>query len=198
MTNWCGKELPHRKQQLTQDKSKVLRETEQNPFEDDDEPAPQQSSSQASFKPQSLPSATSKLAASGLSSAYTKPAESKKTKKDKKGSKKKAKPFNLEEEKDQMKSAIAEASVASTNLLNALKLINREHQRVSENASAVERFETCKKLRRQILRYVRKPFDMSIAIIYSLRINSFRFNLWRPSNGLAPCCMLTMSLLPHS
>lgn len=150
-------EMPRRKQALTQDKSKVLRETEQNPFEDDEEPAPQQSSSQGSPKPQSFPQlASSKFAASGLSSAYTKPAESKKSKKDKdkKGSKKKAKPFNLEEEKDQMKSAIAEASVASTNLLNALKLINREHQRVSDNGSAVDRFETCKKLRRQILRYV--------------------------------------------
>lgn len=50
--------------------------------------------------------------------------------------------------------AIASASVASTNLLNALQLINRETQRVSENSEVVNRFETCKALRRQILRYI--------------------------------------------
>jgi hypothetical protein len=53
-----------------------------------------------------------------------------------------------------MKSVIADSSVASTNLLNALQHINREQQRVSENTEAVKRFETCKHLRRQILRYV--------------------------------------------
>jgi LAS seventeen-binding protein 5 len=53
-----------------------------------------------------------------------------------------------------MKSTIAEASVASTNLLNALKLINREKEQISENKSAVHHFEICKLLRRKILRYV--------------------------------------------
>lgn len=53
-----------------------------------------------------------------------------------------------------MKSTIAEASVASTNLLNALKLINREKERISENKNAVHHFDFCKLLRRKILRYV--------------------------------------------
>jgi hypothetical protein len=53
-----------------------------------------------------------------------------------------------------MKSTIAEVSVASTNLLNALKLINREKEQISENKSAVHHFEICKLLRRKILRYV--------------------------------------------
>ncbi|GKZ33412.1 putative actin patch assembly and actin polymerization protein, partial [Aspergillus brasiliensis] len=49
---------------------------------------------------------------------------------------------------------LASASVASTNLLNALKLVNRETHRVSEDAEVLNRFETCKTLRRQILRYI--------------------------------------------
>lgn len=75
-------------------------------------------------------------------------------KKDKKDKKNKLKPFNLEKEKQQMLETIASASVASTNLLNALKLINRESEQVSDNQEVMRRFETCKQLRRQILRYI--------------------------------------------
>lgn len=53
-----------------------------------------------------------------------------------------------------MKVSIAESSIAATNLMNALQSINREQERISDNATAVERFEVCKKLRRKILRYV--------------------------------------------
>lgn len=53
-----------------------------------------------------------------------------------------------------MKSCIAEASVASTNLLNALRLINRELEQISENKVAAQQFDACKLLRRKILRYV--------------------------------------------
>lgn len=53
-----------------------------------------------------------------------------------------------------MLETMAEANVASANLLNGLQLINREQQRVSENAEVMRRFETCKQLRRQILRYI--------------------------------------------
>ena len=75
-------------------------------------------------------------------------------KKDKKDKRNKNKPFNLEKEKHQLMESIASASMASTNLMNALQLINREEQRVSDNAEVVQRFETCKMLRRQILRYI--------------------------------------------
>lgn len=76
--------------------------------------------------------------------------------KDKKKDKSKGnhKPFDLEAEKEQMKSAIAESSIATTDLMNALQSINREQERISENSVAVERFENCKLLRRKILRYV--------------------------------------------
>lgn len=53
-----------------------------------------------------------------------------------------------------MKVAIADSSIAATNLNNALQSINREKERISDNALAAERFEACKKLRRKILRYV--------------------------------------------
>ncbi|KAH7381283.1 hypothetical protein DE146DRAFT_670091 [Phaeosphaeria sp. MPI-PUGE-AT-0046c] len=75
-------------------------------------------------------------------------------KRDKKDKKSRGKPFNLEKEKGQLLETIASANVASTNLLNGLQLINREQQRVSENPEVMRRFETCKQLRRQVLRYI--------------------------------------------
>lgn len=71
-----------------------------------------------------------------------------------KKSKGNSKPFNLEKEKPQLLQTIASSSVASTNLLNSLKLINRERKRVSEDPEAAQRFEACKQLRRQVLRYI--------------------------------------------
>jgi LAS seventeen-binding protein 5 len=157
------KELPRRKQQVTQEKSKVLRETERDPFEDaadeeEEDEEPQRSrSSVAPPKPQlrtSPQTSTTKSSSAGFFSSFSEPTPSKKWKKDKKGDKKKSKAFNLEEEKPKMRTVIAESSVASTNLLNALQFINREQEQVSENAAAVKQFETCKMLRRHVLRYV--------------------------------------------
>lgn len=162
MLKMIVKELPRRKQQVTQEKSKVLRETERDPFEDaaneeEEEEEPQPSSSVAQPKPQmrtSPQASTTKSSSTGFFSSLSDPASSKKSKKDKKGDKKKPKAFNLEEEKPKMRTVIAESSVASTNLLNALQFINREQEQVSENAAAVRQFETCKMLRRHVLRYV--------------------------------------------
>ena len=75
----------------------------------------------------------------------------KSSKKDKKN---KQKGFRLEREKPAMLQNIAASSVASTNLNNALKLVNREQKRVSEDPEVLSRFETCKQLRRHILRYI--------------------------------------------
>lgn len=114
---------------MTKDKSKVLRETEQNPFEadeDKEEQAPPVPTSQSSR------SATPKV------STPVSPTVTKKSKKDKK---KKSKPFNLEAEKETMKTCIADSSVDSTNLLNTLRRINREQERISENKEAVRHFE---------------------------------------------------------
>ena len=150
-----SQELPRRKQVVTQDRSKVLRETEQNPFEDDEEDAKPPPPAVAAPVP-SHSRSTSLVTAQNSSSRSSTPtsffSSSTKSKKDKK--KKKGKAFNLEEEKETMKTCIAESSVASTNLLNALKLINREHEQISENKNAVHHFDNCKLLRRKILRYV--------------------------------------------
>ncbi|PVH87684.1 hypothetical protein DL98DRAFT_479859 [Cadophora sp. DSE1049] len=145
------KQLPRRKQVVTQDKSKVLRETEQNPFEgDEDESPPPASHSRQT----SLAQSSKSFSPSYPTMAVTLP-DSKKSKKDKdKKKNKKGKPFNLEAEKDIMKNCIAESSVASTNLLNALQLVNREREQISENQNAVQHFESCKLLRRKILRYI--------------------------------------------
>ncbi|KAH8704914.1 VHS domain protein [Talaromyces proteolyticus] len=64
------------------------------------------------------------------------------------------KPFNMEKEKPEILQTIAASSVAGTNLLNALKLVNRETHRVSDSEDVMLQFEKCKTLRRQILRYI--------------------------------------------
>ncbi|KAK3904770.1 hypothetical protein C8A05DRAFT_42199 [Staphylotrichum tortipilum] len=143
------KELPRRKQAVTQERSKVIRETE-NPFgedeDDNDNDRAGPSSASHSRSPSGAAKHTSTL--TGLPSTY----DTRKKKKDRKN--KKSKPFNLEAEREQMKSDIAEALIASTNLTNTLQTINRERERISDNALARERFEACKTLRRKILRYI--------------------------------------------
>ncbi|KAH6605679.1 lsb5-possible role in the regulation of actin cytoskeletal organization [Trichoderma cornu-damae] len=159
------RELPKRKVAVTQERSKVLKETE-NPFGDEegDEPAsptaagpssPSQSRSSRSrgssmvdsFKHQQAPS----LPASGSGSGSGSGSDKKKRNSKSRG---KRRPFNLEAEKEQMKSVIAESSLAATNLLNVLQTINREKERISDNNLAVERFESCKLLRRKVLRFI--------------------------------------------
>lgn len=146
------KQLPKRKKPVSQAQSKVLQETEreanEDPFgnEDNDTVSPTASSA-ASLTP-----AVSNSSLGPNPYSVLKP--SKKSKPDKSFKKHKLKTFNLEKEKPQLLQTIASSSVASTNLMNSLKLINREHIRVSEHAETVGRFETCKALRRQILRYI--------------------------------------------
>ncbi|KAL7938488.1 hypothetical protein V8C35DRAFT_79691 [Trichoderma chlorosporum] len=169
------KELPKRKVAVTQERSRVLKETE-NPFgdEEDDEPtspkppsspppAGPSSSSQNrsshsrgssmvdSFKHQQ---ASSLSLSSGSGSIFGSSSDKKKKSGSSSKAKAKRKPFNLEAEKEQMKSVIAESSLAATNLLNVLQTINREKERISENNLAVERFESCKLLRRKVLRFI--------------------------------------------
>lgn len=151
------KQVPKAKRPMDQSQSKVLRETERDarrnssppssPF-GDPEPPPASKPSM----PATSPSSSSKTPQRPISLASTSSMSSSSLfKRDKKG---KLKPFNVEKEKTQMLEAIAQSSVASTNLLNALKLINRENEQVSENREVLNRFEQCKSLRRSILRYI--------------------------------------------
>ncbi|KAI9794636.1 MAG: putative actin patch assembly and actin polymerization protein [Peltula sp. TS41687] len=148
------KQLPQRKQPETQRLSKAPKEIE---AEAEDEP-----------RRPSITTTTTAAASSSTTSGYSrysrlersskaKPSKSSvsRPQKEEKESKRSfSKPFNLEKEKPQLLQSLATSSVASTNLMNALKLVNRENQRVSEDAEVVKQFETCKLLRRQILRYI--------------------------------------------
>lgn len=140
------KQLPQRKKPARQAQSKVVRETEreaqEDPFSNNDDRDPVASSSHSQLSPPPTPTTLSRP---GLTSFRSDTSKKKKPK---------HKPFNLEKEKPQLLQAIASSSVASTNLMNALKLMDRENKRVSEDAEAVMRFENCKQLRRQILRYI--------------------------------------------
>ncbi|KAI9829159.1 MAG: putative actin patch assembly and actin polymerization protein [Thelocarpon impressellum] len=139
-------QLPQRKKPRPQQQSKVLRETEEEASRDPHEHHQPVSPSSSSFRPRAV-SVPSPTALSPTTSSFSKG-------KDKDRKKTKARSFDLEKEKPQLLQTLASSSVASTNLLNALKLINRESKRVSEDPEVTQRFETCKVLRRQILRYI--------------------------------------------
>jgi hypothetical protein len=134
------KQLPQWKKPARREASKILQENEQGATEDpfgNGESEPTTMSARQPINPSSA--------------SISKPP---KQKLDKNGKRVKSKTFNLEKEKPQLLQAIASSSIASTNLMNALKLINREHKRISEDQETIKRFETCKLLRRQILRYI--------------------------------------------
>jgi len=147
------KELPRTKRPQPQ-QSRIVRQQDAEAAREREEHSPppsppharrpevQHAPSSSSSRPVTLGNATPQ---SSTSSIF------KRNKKDKKSSGKK---FNLEQEKGQLLETIASANVASTNLLNGLQLINREQQRVSENPEVMRRFENCKQLRRQVLRYI--------------------------------------------
>ena len=150
-------ELPRKSRpapQQRREQSRVLRENEEEARREDtfaDPPSPVQSRNNSYAEPSLLrknspPSSAPPQVSPVLS--FSK----KVTKKDKKS--KKTSRFDLSKEKPQILQNIASSSLASTSLLNTLKHINRETSRVSDSPEAVSRFETCKGLRRQILRYI--------------------------------------------
>ncbi|KAF2463805.1 uncharacterized protein BDR25DRAFT_307579 [Lindgomyces ingoldianus] len=144
------KQLPHTKRPQPH-QSRVVRENEAEAArENASSPPPSPTTTRRGSPPSQFPLASSSSGRPIALGAAPLPSSSL-FKKDKKN---KHKPFNLEKEKHQLLETIASASVASTNLMNALQLINREEQRVSANPEVMQRFETCKLLRRQILRYI--------------------------------------------
>lgn len=150
------KQLPKYKQPVTQAQSRVLRESEPNPNEDpfsndeDDEDNPRPSLG----SPAQSSSASTSYHTVSRPSLNTQWSQTKKKETGKHRKKEKSKAFNLEKEKPQILQNIASSSIASTNLMNALKLIDRDSKRCSEDPETVKRFEACKALRRQILRYI--------------------------------------------
>lgn len=192
------KELPKRKQVVTQERSRVIRETE-NPFgEDEDEQPASPEPAQASSSRSPPPNFSTPVTGQVNSFSYVSSSKDKK-KKDKDKKKSKHRKFNLEAEKDSMKTAIAEASIAATNLMNSLQSINREKERISENAVAVQHFEACKQLRRKILRYVSRLDTFIIGIGPRCTKDPLtqkkhtRSTTSNPSSGSAPSCTPTTS-----
>ncbi|CAE6531463.1 unnamed protein product [Rhizoctonia solani] len=63
-------------------------------------------------------------------------------------------PFVYETEKPKILQTIAEASQASTNLVNAVKRVNREQESVTTNTDVQECLATAKATRKQLIRYI--------------------------------------------
>lgn len=146
-------QLPKKKQQPVQqrrEQSKVLRETEEAARRDHEEELARPRSNSLAPEPHS-PSASRKNSLAPISLSSSSTFGTNKVKKDKKN---KNKLFSLDKERPAILQAIAGSSVASSNLNNALKLVNREQKRVGDDPEVMKRFETCKNLRRQILRYI--------------------------------------------
>jgi LAS seventeen-binding protein 5 len=143
--------------QQRREQSKVLRETEEDVRRESE--AEQQNHGDPRSRSGSLagePSVVRKNSVPTPPAISLSPASTfgtRKVKKEKKNKNGKV-GFNLEKERPAILQCIAGASVASTNLNNALKLVNREDKRVSDDPEVMKRFETCKALRRQILRYI--------------------------------------------
>lgn len=66
----------------------------------------------------------------------------------------KRKPFDFEQEKPQILTAIAGASQASINLVNAITLVNTEHDSIQSNERVQECLGKAKLARKQIVRYI--------------------------------------------
>lgn len=138
------RQLPKRKQPARQAQAKVLRDTG-NP---DDLPMGHTVTVSSGSGP---PTILSGPKASASSSNKPNLLRSSSKRKDKKS---RSQSFSLDKEKPEILQTLASTSVASTNLMNSLKLINRENRRVSEDPEVMRRVEQCKQLRRQILRYI--------------------------------------------
>ncbi|KEQ72301.1 hypothetical protein M436DRAFT_20898, partial [Aureobasidium namibiae CBS 147.97] len=155
------KQLPQKpRPRHTQAQSKVLRETEDDAHEDPS-PTPPPAPSGGHSRGHSRSSSAVNASASTSRPVSLTPTphysirdavKASTRKKDKSGTT--TTKFNFEKEKPNMIQSIAQASIASNNLSNALLLVNRENERVSENPEVLNRFETCKILRRNVLRYI--------------------------------------------
>jgi hypothetical protein len=156
------KQLPQKpRPRHTQAKSKVLRDTEADAHEDPS-PTPPPAPAGGHSRGHSRSSSAVNASASTSRPVTLTPTphysirdavKASTRKKDKTGTAATTK-FSFEKEKPNMIQSIAQASIASNNLSNALLLVNREHERVSENPEVLNRFETCKILRRNVLRYI--------------------------------------------
>ena len=83
------------------------------------------------------------------------------TKKDKRSSKEKVKPFRFEKERPQITHVLTMSNIEATGLMNALKLLDKEKERVSSKPAIRQKYDACKALHRQTLRYCNLVTDES-------------------------------------
>lgn len=143
------KQLPQRKKPTQREHSRVLKETESeangDPFGTDAVVPGSQSSVTKSRQERSSSAAA---ALTTLKAAKSKP--------DKRSKEANVTKFNLGKEKPNLLKNIAAASVASINLMNALRSFDREKKQVSEDQEIVKYFNECKQLRRKIMFYIQQ------------------------------------------
>ncbi|CED84325.1 Cytosolic sorting protein GGA2/TOM1 [Phaffia rhodozyma] len=68
-------------------------------------------------------------------------------------------PFNFEKEKPIILQTVASASQAANNLINAIRLVNRETESITENSRVQKYLEESKLLRRKVIRYIQLVED---------------------------------------
>jgi len=68
-------------------------------------------------------------------------------------------PFNFEKEKPAILSSVAGASQAANNLINAIRLVNRETESITTNARVQKYLEEAKTLRKRVIRYIQLVED---------------------------------------
>ena len=155
------KQLPKHKKTFTQEQSRVIRETAA-PAEDDEDEADhsghRQTNSLGGSSSRTIPvhpsvAVSNRPTLSPTASSFTSYIRKPKIVK--------TKPFNFEKEKPVIKAAIGEASFTSTSLMNAMKLVDREKKRVSEDPTVEKYFQECKQLRRRVLGYIQRVSDES-------------------------------------
>ena len=93
---------------------------------------------------------------------------------------KQRKPFNFEIEKPNVLSSIATASQASNNLINALKLVNREKESIEENTRVQETLTAAKAARKAVVRYIQVRLDNQPSGV----MTNFPGSLWRTKRSL--------------
>ncbi|KAG9092701.1 putative actin patch assembly and actin polymerization protein, partial [Ceratobasidium sp. UAMH 11750] len=64
------------------------------------------------------------------------------------------KPFNYETEKPKILNTVAEGTQAATNLVNAIKRVNREQESITTNPQVQECLTSAKTIRKQLIKYI--------------------------------------------
>lgn len=143
------KQLPQKKTPTQREHSRVLKETESEANEDPFGTDAVVPGSQISVnKSRNERSSSAAAALTALKAAKTKP--------DKSSKEGKVTKFNLGKEKPNLLKNIAASSVASINLMNALRSFGREKKQVSEDQEIVKYFNECEQLRRKIMFYIQQ------------------------------------------